>query len=296
MQRGYLPAYGFPTHIAAFDNLTFGSVKNALKNIEKGREDNRFRSRELANRDLATALRDYAPGAEVVMDGLVYRSAGVTLNWHIPADQTGVKEIQDIRFAWRCRHCGASGSSSRLEGARRCDACNAAIDPADIREFLKPAGFAVDFFKDPSNDVTTQYFIPVEAPWIDARGEWMDLPNPDLGRFRVSSQGHVFHQSSGINGKGYALCLECGHAEPMAADGSLPDGFTRPHRKLRRASKKAFFAPVAKTLGKLNRIILGHESWTDVFELQLKNAGGVWLDGKFCPGLTKERDEFKKMR
>jgi hypothetical protein len=277
--RGYLPAYGFPTHIAAFDNLTFGRVRQLAHHADQGREDNRFRRRELANRDLATALREYAPGAEIVMDGLVYRSAGVTLNWHIPADQTGVKEIQDIRFAWRCRHCGASGSSSSLDGARGCNACSALIDPADIREFLKPAGFAVDFFKDPSNDVMTQHFIPVEAPWIDARGEWMDLPNPDLGRFRVSSQGHVFHQSSGINGKGYALCLECGRAEPMAADNSLPDAFTLSHRKLRRASEEGFFCPGSDNPWKIKQgIILGHESWTDVFELQLKNEAGVWLN------------------
>lgn len=48
-----------------------------LEREEKGdREDNRFRRRELANRDSVMALREYAPGAQVVMDGLVYRSAG----------------------------------------------------------------------------------------------------------------------------------------------------------------------------------------------------------------------------
>src|SRR5574338_287528 len=183
--RGFLPAYGFPTHIASFDNLTLGQFRRTKQQAEQGRDDNRYRRRELASRDLMTALREYAPGSEVVMDGLVYRSAGVTLNWHIPADQQDAREIQDIRLAWRCNHCGASGSSHNLEAARRCEDCGKDTAPANIREFLAPAGFAVDFYREPTNDVTTQHFVPVEPPWIDAHGDWFPLPNPALGIMRI---------------------------------------------------------------------------------------------------------------
>ncbi|MDR1063830.1 MAG: DEAD/DEAH box helicase, partial [Azoarcus sp.] len=278
--RGYLPAYGFPTHIASFDNLTAGQFLRRKQQVDGGREDNRYRRRELANRDLTTALREYAPGSEVVMDGLVYRSAGVTLNWHIPADQQDApREIQNIRVAWRCNHCGASGSSHNLETARHCNDCGAEIVPAHIQEFLEPAGFAVDFSKDPSNDISTQHFVPVEAPWIDARGDWFPLPNPALGRFRVSTQGHVFHQSRGIHGKGYALCLECGRAEPMPSDGTLPDVFQKPHRKLRRTKEEGSFCKGSDNAWKVKQgITLGHESWTDVLEIQLKTENGNWLN------------------
>lgn len=275
--RGYLPAYGFPTHITPFDNLTAGQFQRARREAE-GREDNRFRRRELASRDLMTALREYAPGSEVVMDGLVYRSAGVTLNWHIPAAQQEAHEIQDIRLAWRCGHCGASGSSHSLEAARHCDACGVDIAPANIREFLEPAGFAVDFYKDPGNDITTQHFVPVEAPWINARGDWFALPNPALGRFRTTGEGHLFHQSRGIHGKGYALCLECGRAEPMLPDETLPAVFEKPHRKLRRAREEGLFCPGSKDTWKIKQgLTLGHETRTDVLELQLKTEAGVWL-------------------
>ncbi len=276
--RGYLPAYGFPTHIAPFDNLTAGQFQRAKQEAE-GREDNRFRRRELASRDLMTALREYAPGSEVVMDGLVYRSAGVTLNWHIPAAQQEAHEIQDIRRAWRCGHCGASGSSHSLEAARHCDACGADIAPANIREFLEPAGFAVDFYKDPGNDITTQHFVPVEAPWINARGDWFALPNPALGRFRTTGEGHLFHQSRGIHGKGYALCLECGRAEPMLPDETLPAVFKKPHRKLRRAREDGLFCPGSNDTWKIKQgLTLGHETRTDVLELQLKTEAGIWLN------------------
>lgn len=277
--RGYLPAYGFPTHIAPFDNLTRGQFLRARQQVEDGREDNRYRRRELASRDLMTALREYAPGSEVVMDGLVYRSAGVTLNWHIPADMREAQEIQNIRHAWRCKHCGASGSSHSLEAARHCEACGTSIASDNIREFLEPAGFAVDFYKEPGNDITTQHFVPVEAPWIDADGDWSLLDNPALGRFRVSPRGHVFHQSRGIHGQGYALCLECGRAEPMLADDALPEGFSKPHYKLRRAREDSLAAcPGSVDQWKIKQgITLGHETWTDVFELQLKTEAGAWL-------------------
>ena len=118
--NGFLPGYGFPTHIVTFDNMTISQFKRERKE-EKGREDNRYQRRELPSRDRVTALREYAPGSEVVIDGLVYRSAGITLNWHIPATEQSTKEIQNIKFAWRCRHCGASGSTRLLPSDYECD-------------------------------------------------------------------------------------------------------------------------------------------------------------------------------
>lgn len=275
--RGYLPSYGFPTHLAPFDNLTRSRM--AHQRNQAGRDDNRYRRRELPSRDLMTALREYAPGSEVVMDGLVYRSAGVTLNWHIPADQEEAREVQNIRLVWRCVKCGASGSAHNLEVAGSCAACGEEIPSEHIRQFIEPAGFAVDFYKEPTNDVTTQRFVPVEAPWIDASGDWTALPTPSLGRFRASSNGHVFHQSRGINGTGYALCLQCGRAEPMTKKGSRPALFQHPHAKLRRTKEEGLFCPGSESDWKIKEgISLGYETWTDVLELQLRNLSGAWLN------------------
>ncbi len=276
--RGYLPAYGFPTHIASFDNSTWARDQSKKQGKSLGRDDNRYRRCELPSRDLITALREYAPGSEIVIDGLVYKSAGITLNWHIPADQQSAHEIQDIRLAWRCSHCGASGSSHSLNTARHCDACGSDISPEHIREFLEPAGFAVDYYKEPGNDITTQHFVPVEPAWVDAKGTWTSLPNPSLGRFRTSPTGHVFHQSRGIHGTGYALCLECGRAEPMSKEGKLPKTFEKPHAKLRVRGEKGTFCKGSDDPWRIKKgITLGHETWTDVFEVQFKLSNGVWL-------------------
>lgn len=272
--RGFLPAYGFPTNVVPFDNLT---VSQHIKNIQanEGRDDNRYKRRELPSRDVGTALREYAPGSEVVMDGLVYRSAGVTLNWKIPADQEQVKEVQNIKTAWRCRRCGASGST-RFSTELACEKCGMPVE--NRMAFLEPAGFAVDFYSDATNDVSSQHFVPVVEPWIDADGEWLSLPNPALGRFRSTTQGHIFNYSGGEYGKGYAICLECGRAEPIIKTGELPRAFQEPHKKLRRAKNEGAFCPGSSDSWKIKELMLGTEGYTDMFELQLKDVSGNWLD------------------
>lgn len=269
--RGFLPAYGFPTNVVPFDNLT---VSQYIKDKE-GRDDNRYKRRELPSRNIATALREYAPGSEVVIDGLVYRSAGVTLNWKIPAEQNQVKEVQNIRTAWRCRRCGASGSTG-FSTDISCDKCGTPAESG--MPFLEPAGFAVDFYNDASNDVSSQHFVPVVEPWIDAEGEWLSLPNPDLGRFRSTTQGHIFNYSGGEYGKGYSICLECGRAEPIIKVGDVPTGFQDPHKKLRRSKSEGTFCPGSYDRWKIKDLMLGTDGHTDVFELQIKNESGVWLN------------------
>ncbi|WP_257645709.1 hypothetical protein [Ottowia beijingensis] len=123
---GVLPGYGFPTDITTFETLNKDSreIQRQREHSETGREDNRFQRRELPSRDTVTALREYAPGASVVIDGLVYQSAGITLNWHAPATLDQARELQNLRQAWRCGRCGASGTfvlakSSRLVRSAR---------------------------------------------------------------------------------------------------------------------------------------------------------------------------------
>lgn len=275
---GFLPAYGFPSHITPFDNYTVDQFKYAAGREQSGREDNRSRFREMPSRELPVALREYAPGSQVVIDGLVYRSAGLTLNWHVPADQEDVREVQNIKFAWRCHKCGDSGTTHSLQSAATCMSCGADIRSANKHQFIEPAGFAVDFYESPNNDVDSQQFIPVEAPWIALEGDWISLPNPDLGRFRATTKAHVFHQSRGIHGSGYALCLECGRAEPMSPNDEMPEVFNRPHRKLRRSKMDSPECPGSHDSWKIKQgITLGQEAWTDACEFQLKTTEGVWL-------------------
>src|SRR5690606_21166003 len=79
--RTFLPGYGFPTDVVNFDNFTIEDYVRTQKQKEqkKDREDNISRHKGLPSRNLAIAIREYAPGAERVLDGRVFRSAGVSL-------------------------------------------------------------------------------------------------------------------------------------------------------------------------------------------------------------------------
>lgn len=269
---GFLPAYGFPSNVTSFDTLTVSGLRNATQAAFPGLgENNRYQRRELASRDVVTALREYAPGAEIVLDGLVYRSAGITLNWHIPASASEAREIQGIKIAWWCSRCGCTGASVVL--AKNCEGCGAELSHHE--KFLEPAGFSVDFYEDPHNDLTTQKFVPVERPWVSARGEWAPLPNPILGRFRASTEGRVYHHSRGVNGTDYAVCLSCGRAEPHKLNGDLPDVFSNPsgHFKLRSKAGDRLCNAIANPWA-ITRVALGHESRTDMVEFQLRNLEG----------------------
>lgn len=273
---GFLPAYGFPTFVASFDNLTISGLRN-LSSQSEDRVDNRYLRRELASRDLATALREYAPGSDVVIDGLVYRSAGITLNWHIPASEADARETQAIKFAWRCTKCGASGTSVVM--AKSCDACGSELE--NIEKFLEPAGFSVDFYKDPDNNVSSPTYIPVERPWVSARGNWSSLPNPNLGRFRTTVDGRVYQRSAGVNGTGYAICLRCGRAEPLLPAGKLPKEFEPGQVHLKLRGKKVDRAcSGSNNRWAIVRTVLGHELRTDMLELQLCQTDGQPLNDR----------------
>ncbi len=284
--EGFLPGYGYPSHIVSFDTLNIEEIKR-IKQQQGHREDNRMRHRDLPSRDLVTALREYAPGSDVVMDGMVYRSAGITLNWHAPAAQQQVREIQNIRIAWRCHSCGASGTEPNVDLNLLCAECAKPIPAAGMRKYLEPAGFAVDLYADIHNDVTLQQFIQPQLPWIHVDAQWASLPNPRLGRFRASAEGSAYFHSSGMHDLGYAICLKCGRSEPMldedgtttSANRHLPAVFRQPHKPLRgkRGGEAALCSGSDEAWSIMPRLHLGHEVRTDVLELQLKGLTGEYL-------------------
>ncbi len=289
---GFLPGYGFPTNVTSFDTLNMELLNREKNRKKQEREDNRMLKRDLPSRDAVTALREYAPGSDVVIDGQVYRSAGVTLNWHAPAS-FDVKQIQSIRQAWRCIHCGASGTELTRDGHDRCEACGEALDDDGRFKYLEPAGFAVDLYAPTHTDVSSQSFVPVKKPWVNAEGPWQALSNPVLGKFRSSATGRVFNHSSGANDTGYAICLECGRAEPMplhpnlkdkSGRGHLPALFRQPHKRLRGGKGKDDASSECKGSHSPFAISpylhLGLEEVTDVLELQLNGLDGLPISDK----------------
>lgn len=278
--RNFLPGYGFPTQVVPFVTTNWEDVEleKRRKSRDQGdRPDNMARGRGYPSRDLAQAIRDYAPGSDVVVDGRTLRSKGLTLNWTIPASDSHVREIQALRWAWRCERCGDIGTSARRPSHCRSAYCGDDTIELAPKPFIEPAGFAVDFRDRSTNDLTRWNFVPVPPPWIATRGEmWQALTRPELGRFRYSPHGRVFNHSAGDVGHGYALCLHCGRAAAESGpNAELPKELEQ-HKPLRGG---AAAREDGRCRGNDNEWSIRRNYWlgvskeTDVLELQLWSAG-----------------------
>jgi len=273
--NAFLPGYGFPTGIATFDHYSVSDYKRGkYVNKKSGRIDNRTRLRERPGRDLPVAIREYAPGADVILNGLVYRSAGILINKFSPDED--YSEPQKMTIEWRCDSCGWIDNESGASFEGCCSECGAEIKQDNKKEYIEPAGFAVDFYSSPTNDISTQTYVPVQEPWVTTSSKIHTLFDPRLGSYRASPQGHIFYHSSGEYGQGFAVCLRCGKAESTLTNGDFPDIFKtgKRHKKLQGKpgpEESAWCEGSDEPYAIKNEVHFGTTDQTNVFELYLKH-------------------------
>ena len=268
-RRGFTPSYGFPVDVVAFDHLA---------GHERRREKERKRGyisfgehRGAASRTLDIAIREYAPGAEVVVDGLVHRSDGILPAWDAKADASGVEDLQNF---WECEQCHFF-DLIRLEVPTSCPKCES--KHISWRRSIRPSGFLGR--REPHTGYESLGYVPYEMPRISVSENvtWQILPDPRGGRFRSDFSGKVVTFGSGKHGKGYALCLICGRAEAEEEDSPAPMlASMHKHRPLAEAHQMMMVGGYCSGgLTKLHRVQrnvhLTHEVRTDVFELQMPN-------------------------
>ena len=248
-RRGFTPAYGFPVDVVAFDHV-------GRPGDEGG-----------PSRPLDLAIRDYSPGCEIVIDGLVHRSEGVLPTW---GNRMDPGSVEDLRTLWRCRSCNAFGTSRRNVDA--CPSCKGAVERQEI---LRPSGFLGT--KAPHSAYEALDFVPPDRTRVTAGAvPWSSLPDPEAGACRGNREGRVLATSSGPAGHGYALCITCGRAQPETdaeAEAPLPKGMRehdplqRPRENPRADGKCPGNDPGARKIRRHLR--LGTEMTTDVFEFRL---------------------------
>ena len=282
--RAFLPVYGFPTDVVTLNTDNFADFVYEKKQKEiEGREDNTSKWKELPSRGLNIAIREYAPGAQVVIDGMVYKSAGVSLQWQGGGARN---EAQKFDISWRCANCGSSGLTENAYSNSEnltCGSCSASIKTKAQKLVLRPAGFLTDFFDSPNNDISTQKFIRVEKPIIQLVGESIALPDSRCGHVQFGNNGSVFYSSSGEHEKGYAVCMSCGRAESMTNEGkkgNLPSALQpdKEHRPIRGGSVVSGKEKNCSGEAVKRNVYLGYQISTDVLELYLKNPKtGQWL-------------------
>ncbi len=198
-RRGFTPAYGFPTDVVTFANL-------AHRSEDDGPQARSYQRRGTAARPMDQAIREYAPGAELVIDGLVHLSEGILPAWQGAADASG---LEDLRTLWSCPSCHAFG----LEAAdvQSCPACGQ--EGLDRRKVLRPAGFLGG--RAAHVGYENLAFVPQDRVRVSAQGgDWRAQPD-GAGRMRADPAGQIVASAGGMKGGGFAICLDCGRAEPM---------------------------------------------------------------------------------
>ncbi|CAM3140564.1 DEAD/DEAH box helicase [Vibrio neptunius] len=300
-RRGFLPGYGFPTDVVSFNTDHAKAIERRQRYIKMkqdqiddktSRKDNLYSSGGFPSRDLSVAIRDYAPGNDIVIDGRVYQSKGVLLNWHSPASVDQVKEIQALRWAWRCDKCGASNTSSLRP--EQCDCCGNEFSLSEektkdrIHPYIQPASFAVDIRDEPHNDISRLNHVPFNDPWVTVDGsDWNEVSVNPGASYRSSHSGHVYYYSAGPVNKGYALCLECGRMEAMPEGGNKsPKEVLMGHTPLRggkghlTSSSEVLCVGNDREFTVKGPLKLGHSTYTDVFELLLFDESGQPLTNR----------------
>lgn len=272
--RGFLPGHGFPTHVVPM----LLSEQSDRRNEAAPESENRFLHREAPSRSLEQAIRDYAPGTQVVLDGLVYRSAGVLRDWRPGKDH----EARALSWAWRCNRCDAAGDA--VARPEICSDCGR--DDLERIEHLRPGGFRAER-RAPGTDVSRVDYVPPLPPFVSAAGApWVPLRGERTSRARSQQEALVFHRSAGLHQHGYALCLACGRAAPEEARGPriaeeplppMPPSMVG-HRPLEGGPDNGHDG-ICQGNDEEGRAIkrhlrLGHTTLTSAFELQLPGLGG----------------------
>lgn len=263
-RRGFTPSYGFPTDVVSFANLAHQPSGYG----ESEARPSHFRS-GAASRPLDQAIREYAPGAEVVIDGLVHKSEGVMPAWEAGADTS---RLEDLRTLWTCGHCHAFGLETTEPAA--CPQCRQPLTAS--RKILRPVGFLGA--KKPHVSYESLAFSALDPVQISAQqGDWLALP-AGVGRMRTDPSGQVATSTAGKDGGGFAICLDCGRAEPMVHPShgmavALTKTMTRHYPLLRSRNMKLTHdgrCPATSQLSRIQRHVhLAQVKRTDVWEWQL---------------------------
>ncbi|WP_163931414.1 DEAD/DEAH box helicase [Paraferrimonas sp. SM1919] len=264
--KAFIPGYGFPTDVVSFNH----------NNIADFHENDQtyYAQQDLPSRNLGMAIREYAPGTELVLDGKVYRSAGVSLNWQQFHLENG-REAQKFDRSWHCKHCGQTGLEELTVENIECNNCGRPVLDTSIKKVLTPTGFVTNFYDEPDNNISNQHYVPIQPARLNIEGDKHALPNSSLGYMRYSANAEYFQHSSGEHGHGYAVCLKCGKAESMLDDDTFPSALKpdEPHTPIittpndRDENKRLL--PCAGQNTVQPNIHFGCNTVTDAFELVL---------------------------
>lgn len=189
--KGVLPSYSFPLHTVEL------------------RVDSEADLR--LQRDLRQAIREYAPGQEIVADKRIWTSGGL--------DYFGKEPEQwQYRICPDCNHLDITDTAGKplTNQDEPCSICGYEYRKKNEQKphyFIKPDGFRADKRKSGQaarqtvlreRNVTKAALLPGETPEAQRVSDLLELA--------YDRQGSLLYVNEGFQGVGFHICLQCGKA------------------------------------------------------------------------------------
>jgi hypothetical protein len=244
-EKGLIPTYSFPVH-----SLTLEVTQEI-----KAYENQRLNSDISLVRDASMGITEYAPGAEVIANGRIWRSAGLAYS---------PKDFMPTEYVVVCRTCSHSNVEEDFDDIpKNCKNCSQPIKDLAL-PFVKPKGFITSLKdskgKDPSM-VRKRANPADEAKLISVPPiEYYEKTEHGLIKkvFMASHSdnelnGRLFVLNRGIGKKGYFRCNYCNYMESVPS-GKLATPREHDNPETGRKCTSRIGKPIA----------LAHEFWTDV--------------------------------
>lgn len=226
-KRGVLPSYSFPIY----------SVELMLPAEFAEKKELRL------ERDIRQAIREFAPGSEIVADKRIWKSGGVAFYRH------GVRG-RYYRICATCRNLelGTDDGIELPNETHSCAVCGQALGKP--MQFVTPDAFRAD--KQGSGTVARQIVNTLPTTIQGA----MVIPNTDYSEemvgtiVRMSSQRHgdLLYVNQGPGGKDFRICLTCGY--PRSKGG----------------------CPICGDSGEVKLVSLGHTRETNILRLRFEST------------------------
>jgi superfamily II DNA/RNA helicase len=244
--HGLMPKYGFPTEVV---ELKVRSSSRAADQVELAR-------------DMKLALSEFAPGNQVVANGMVWISQGINL-------PTGDRRLHEYRY-WNCHKCRffeaediVATDSEENSGSRTCHCGN---DLESKRYVFPEFGFTtaagpgekVGESRPPMKTYSDVFFYGAEKD----KG-FIQLPSSPAFSFHDKGQGWIYVINNNRE-KGFFVCQSCGfvfNENPYFS------------KEKKNAHKKPWATDKECPNKKFENLALGYRYRTDVLELRPPDVG-----------------------
>jgi hypothetical protein len=235
--RNILPKYGFPVDTVE---------------LRTAHCDSQVGARLELTRDLSVAIHEYAPGAELVAGGVLWRSAGI---YRLPGRELITRHYTVCRG---CQHYREGGDDLQ-------PACTACGRPADgpVREYCVPEfGFVADPRTSRPGTAPPQRFWNGAVHVVSLGAELAETRWSSAGGATVwchgGTRGRLVSLSEGPGGAGFLICDWCGWGGPN--HGRAPKSHVNPLRG-------------KPCTGPLRWRSLAHTYETDILRIELDAPG-----------------------